>query len=52
MLKELKIEVLAEGVERREEYDFLRGLGIHLMQGYYFAKPELEALPTVHQDCW
>lgn len=39
MARELGIEVLAEGVERREEIDFLSGLGCNLFQGYYFARP-------------
>lgn len=47
MLRELNIECLAEGVETREEMRCLRDLGIDLMQGFYFAKPEFEALPAV-----
>lgn len=31
--------VLAEGIERREEYDFCRSIGIELAQGYLFGKP-------------
>jgi EAL domain-containing protein (putative c-di-GMP-specific phosphodiesterase class I) len=37
--------VIAEGVETADEYLALRALGIHLMQGYLFAQPALEALP-------
>ncbi|MBT0585242.1 EAL domain-containing protein [Alteromonas oceanisediminis] len=44
---ELGITTLAEGVESREEMIALRTLGIHLFQGYYFAKPEFESLPLV-----
>ncbi|RWU11656.1 EAL domain-containing protein [Pseudidiomarina gelatinasegens] len=40
-------QVLAEGVETKEELKCLRGLGLNLFQGYYFAKPELEALAAV-----
>lgn len=47
MLNELGIECLAEGVESREEMQCLRDLGIDLMQGFYFARPEFEALPDV-----
>lgn len=31
--------VLAEGIERQEEFDFCRSSGIHLAQGYLFGKP-------------
>ena len=44
----LNIEVLAEGVERYEEYAWLRGHDIDLFQGYYFAKPGFECLPAVN----
>ncbi|PTB82855.1 hypothetical protein C9986_02170, partial [Pseudidiomarina aestuarii] len=40
-------QVLAEGVETKEEFNFLVGLGIRLFQGYYLAKPAFEALVTV-----
>ena len=35
----LSIRVLAEGVERREEYEWLRRHGCQHFQGYYFARP-------------
>lgn len=35
----LGIEVLAEGTENEDEVRELYGLGCHLFQGYYFAKP-------------
>ena len=31
--------VLAEGIERIEEFEFCRSVGIELAQGYYFGKP-------------
>lgn len=37
--KRLEITVLAEGVERREEAEYCRQIGIDLAQGYYFGKP-------------
>jgi EAL domain-containing protein (putative c-di-GMP-specific phosphodiesterase class I) len=43
----LHISVVAEGVETLEEAVTLRGLGVRLFQGYFFAKPALERLPTV-----
>lgn len=42
--RELNIELIAEGVEQREEYQFLRDTGVRLFQGYYFAKPAFESL--------
>lgn len=44
---DLEVAVLAEGVETSEELAALRGIGISLMQGYYFARPAIEALPEV-----
>ncbi len=45
--RDLGIEVIAEGVETEGEVEALRGLGITLLQGYFFARPALEALPAV-----
>ena len=39
MAKALNVEVLAEGVERKEQVDTLESLGCDLIQGYYFDKP-------------
>lgn len=41
---ELNIDLIAEGVETKEEYLFLKSLGIRYFQGYYFARPAFEAL--------
>ena len=43
---ELDILVLAEGVETVDELMSLREAGIDLVQGYLFAKPQLEAFVT------
>ena len=45
--KALGIKVLAEGVETEAEARAIRKLGISLMQGYLFARPELNRLPPV-----
>ncbi len=44
---DLGIDVLAEGVETEEEFDFLNKLGVSLYQGYLFAKPGFECFPPV-----
>ena len=33
------IKVVAEGVEEKEEFECLQGLGVDLYQGYYLARP-------------
>ncbi len=40
-------KVLAEGIERREEYEFCRSRGIALAQGYLFGRPAAEPLAVV-----
>jgi EAL domain-containing protein (putative c-di-GMP-specific phosphodiesterase class I)/FixJ family two-component response regulator len=42
MSRKLGLTAVAEGVETRQEWDLLRGLGCHLAQGYLIAQP-LEA---------
>jgi EAL domain-containing protein (putative c-di-GMP-specific phosphodiesterase class I) len=45
---DLKIEVVAEGVETPNEYQFLVGQRVRLFQGYLFAKPAFEAFTPVN----
>lgn len=45
--RELGITLLAEGVETKAELDVLKGMGIPLFQGYYFARPQLETFQMV-----
>ncbi|AVS85180.1 EAL domain-containing protein [Paracidovorax avenae] len=47
MGESLGIAVIAEGVETEDELRPLRAMGVHLYQGYLFARPALEALPAV-----
>jgi diguanylate cyclase (GGDEF)-like protein len=57
LARELKIDVIAEGVERRRQLELLEGWGCREVQGYYFARPlppgEITALlcrPTATND--
>ncbi|MEM7207396.1 MAG: EAL domain-containing protein [Pseudomonadota bacterium] len=40
MGKNLKLDVVSEGVETQDQYEFLRAQGVQLLQGYYFGRPE------------
>ena len=48
LARELNMRVVAEGIEHREQVDFLASLGCDMIQGFYYAKPmpvgEFEAL--------
>ena len=35
----MELDVVAEGVETREQFEYVRSLGCHLVQGYYFSPP-------------
>lgn len=50
--RELSITVIAEGIETREECMTLADEGVQLFQGYYFARPGFESLPTVAENTW
>lgn len=39
MAKKLHLTVLCEGVETKEQYEFLSGVGCDICQGYYFNRP-------------
>jgi EAL domain-containing protein (putative c-di-GMP-specific phosphodiesterase class I) len=36
---ELNKEIIAEGVETKEQLDFMKEYGCFVIQGYYFDKP-------------
>lgn len=43
MVHWIKVPVIAEGVEEKEQADYLKSIGCIYMQGYYFAKPMCES---------
>lgn len=52
MGKSLHLKTVAEGVETKEQYEFLRDNGCDAIQGYYFAKPmpEDEFIALLEKD--
>ncbi|MGM0633249.1 MAG: EAL domain-containing protein [Pseudomonadota bacterium] len=48
--RKLDIDVLAEGVETAQEYQWLKNVGVDLFQGYYFARPAFERLVDVESS--
>lgn len=50
--EELRIEVLAEGIETPSERDFFVGEGVTLMQGYLFARPAFQSPGDVSLASW
>ena len=45
---DLGIDFVVEGVETVDEFSWFNALGVHLYQGYLFAKPMFEATPPLH----
>lgn len=39
MIHDLKLKIVSEGVETKEQMEKISGLGIDYIQGYYFARP-------------
>lgn len=54
LAKWMKLKVVAEGVETKDQLECLRGIGCDYVQGYYFAKPmpreEFEAVLKEHYE--
>ncbi len=49
LAQELKLNIIAEGVETQKELDILNALGCHIIQGHYFSKAlPVEQLPNAH----
>ena len=48
----LQKQVIAEGVETREQLDYLRNIGCDMIQGFFFSKPlpEQEALAFLEKN--
>ncbi|WP_075881768.1 EAL domain-containing protein [Vreelandella massiliensis] len=47
LAEQLNIKLVAEGVETREESRCLLAMGLPVQQGFYFARPHLEALAEI-----
>lgn len=45
--RDLGIDVIAEGIETLGEFRWFEDEGVRLFQGYLFAKPAFESLPTI-----
>ena len=51
MLKELKVRIVAEGVETQEQKAYLESIGCDYLQGWYYSKavPEDEFMQIIKQ---
>ena len=50
MAKNLGLKTLAEGVETKEQMEFLKSIGCEKMQGYYYGKPQPFADSMKHME--
>ena len=39
MIHDMKLEIVSEGVETKEQMEAIKALGIEYIQGYYFSRP-------------
>ena len=51
LAENLELYCIAEGVETREQLDFLTNIGCHKLQGYYFARP-MSANDLMNPECF
>ena len=47
MATKMGIIIIAEGIETLAEYNILAGFGVRYMQGYLFARPQIQELPEI-----
>lgn len=47
MCADLGIEIIAEGIETKDEHTALFDLGIYLLQGYFYARPSFETFTEI-----
>jgi EAL domain-containing protein (putative c-di-GMP-specific phosphodiesterase class I) len=52
LAEDLGVAVIAEGIETPAERDCLLDLGVHLHQGWLYARPAFQALPPVDAAAW
>jgi EAL domain-containing protein (putative c-di-GMP-specific phosphodiesterase class I) len=52
LCEEMRIDVIAEGIETAAERDYLYDAGVHLMQGYLFAKPAFRSIAPIAGSAW
>lgn len=50
--RELRIELVAEGIETADELAACADIGIDLCQGYWFARPLLAGMPPLNPGCF
>lgn len=43
MIHGMRLKIVSEGIETRQQFDTMKNLGINYIQGYYFSKPLPEA---------
>lgn len=49
--RRLKLMTVAEGVETQEQAEWLRGQGVHFLQGYWISRPlSLAGLVAAHDE--
>ena len=39
MIHGMGLDIVSEGIETEEQYEIIKNMGIHFVQGYYFSKP-------------